>query len=182
MDLNYDKYLVSQLQKGDYEAFDDIYCKYHKAIYLNALKLTKDEDAALDILQEVFSTLWEKKSKIDLDQSVSGWLFVICFNLSIDYIRYKAKETKAFTNLSLITNNDRQEEYAELDQQQYCLMQDAISQLSPQRQRVLIMCKVEGKSYNETAKLLNLSRHTVKEYLSVGMLSIKNFIRKNASI
>lgn len=61
--------------------------------------------------------------------------------------------------------------------QQYGLLQNAIAQLSPQKQKTFVLCKLEGKTYNEAAKTLKISKYTIKEYLSSAMTMIKDYIK-----
>src|SRR3990170_3512483 len=91
--------LVVRLHKNDVSAFDALYWEYHQAIYRNILKFTKDQVATEDILQEVFTKLWEKRFDIDPAQSVAGWLFVISFNLSVNYTRKKLRIHTMHKNL-----------------------------------------------------------------------------------
>jgi len=167
--------LIARLQNNDSRAFDIIYRKYHQPLYRNILRIVKNEQAALDLLQEVFSTLWEKRFAIKPAQEIGGWLFVISFNKSISYTRKKLRETETFARLPLadVALFDEVNVY----HQQYLLLQQAISTLSPQRQRVMAMCKLEGKTYEETAQVLKISKHTVKEYLSLAMDSVRNYVR-----
>lgn len=173
--MSEDKHLISRLRENDTHAFDMLYWKYHQAIYKNALKLTKDEEAASDILQEVFSTLWEKRHTINQDQFVSGWLFVISFNQSINFQRQKLRDTEACNQVEYFHHEDD----GENTEFKYLLMQKAVGQLSPQKQKVFTLCKLDGKSYDQTAVILNISKHTVKEYLSTSMISIKEYVKKH---
>ncbi|WP_207426071.1 RNA polymerase sigma factor [Pedobacter sp. SYSU D00535] len=177
--MSTDKELVLKLKRDDAEAFDLLYWKYHIAVHRNILKILKDEEAADDILQDVFYCLWEKRGSLDPQQSVSGWLFVTSFNKSVSFKRERLKECLAFDTLY----NDEQtaeSESSELYQSQLGLLQRAIHQLSPQKQKVFNLCKMEGKTYEETAQVLNISKHTVKEYLSCSMLYIKEFIHNHS--
>src|SRR3954466_9499324 len=92
---NLDSELIVQLQQSQIMAFDALYWKYHEPVYRNILKFTKDTVAAEDILQEVFTRLWEKRATIKSDQSVAGWLFVVSFNLSVNHTRKKLREQTA---------------------------------------------------------------------------------------
>lgn len=171
-----DRELVLGLKKNETQAFDSLYWKYHQAIYRNALKLTKDEQVASDILQEVFCSLWEKRQTIDPEQSVSGWLFVLSFNQSVSFQRKKLRES-----ITIEMEHNETDIEGEVYQFKYTLMQKAVEQLSPQKQKVFTLCKLYGKTYEETAGILNISKHTVKEYLSGSMVSIKEFIKQNAA-
>ncbi len=178
MNANGDKDLVFRLHDDDIGAFDMLYQKYHHAIHRNIYKLTKDDDVALDILQDTFIALWEKRADINADQSVSGWLFVLSFNKSISYLRKKVRET-AIVNTMPFAEMETESGDVQLMDEQYYLLQQAINQLSPQRKKVFTLCKLEGKTYEEAAEKLNLSKHTVKEYLGHAVVAVKNHIKEH---
>jgi len=177
-----DPSLVELLHKDDIGAFDTLFKKYHLAVYRNILKITKEEAAAEDLLQETFIRLWEKRMQLDPGQSVAGWLFVISFNLSVNYTRKKLREQ--VVHKELFCNHFQQvgqDSTAILNEEQYYLLQKGIEQLSPQKRKIINLCKLEGKTYEEAAAELKISRHTVKEYLSAAMASLNDYVRKNAS-
>jgi RNA polymerase sigma factor (sigma-70 family) len=174
-----DSKLVVKLRAGDVSAFDSLYWRYYQVVYRNILKLTKDPLVAEDILQEVFIRLWEKRQDINFEQPVVNWIFVISFNLSIDYTRKKLREHELHRKLladsaSFLQNPSVYEEY-------YLLLKRAIEQLSPQKQNVVKLCKLEGKTYEEAAAEMQISRHTVKEYLSSAMANLGEYVRQHAN-
>jgi RNA polymerase sigma-70 factor (ECF subfamily) len=173
-----DSKLVVKLRAGDVSAFDCLYWRYYQVVYRNILKLTKDPLVAEDILQEVFIRLWEKRQNINFEQPVVNWIFVISFNLSIDYTRKKLREQELHRKLLAVSdavplNPSVYEEY-------YQLLKRAIDQLSPQKQKVVKLCKLEGKTYEEAAAELQISRHTVKEYLSSAMVNLSEYVRQHS--
>ncbi|WEA00331.1 RNA polymerase sigma factor [Mucilaginibacter sp. SJ] len=178
MNTDGDKDLVFRLHDDDIGAFDMLYQKYHQAIYRNIYKLTKDDDIARDILQDIFIALWEKRADINPNQSVSGWLFVLSFNKSISHLRKKLRET-AVVNTMPFAETETDNGDVQLMDEQYYLLQQAINQLSPQRKKVFTLCKLEGKTYEEAAEKLNLSKHTVKEYLGHAVVAVKNHIKEH---
>lgn len=170
--------LVCRLHNDDIKAFDRLYQKYHQAVYRNIFKLTKDDDVSRDILQDVFITLWEKRSGIKPDQSVSGWLFVLSFNRSVSYLRQKLKENVVVNNLRF-TETEPDNDHISIINDQYYLLYEAINKLSPQKKKVFTLCKLEGRTYEEAAEKLNISKHTVKEYLGNALVSVKNHINEH---
>ncbi|MDQ3845642.1 MAG: sigma-70 family RNA polymerase sigma factor [Bacteroidota bacterium] len=178
MIVDYDNELVIRLREDDVGAFNALYWKYHQAVYANIFKLTKEVEVTQDILQEVFIALWEKRSSIDINQTVSGWLFVVSYNKSISYLKRALKE-------SVISNEWNEEmqpaEESEINvrEVQLQLLEDALGQLSPQKKKVFELCKLQGKSYEETARELNISKHTVKEYLSAAIANVKEYIKEH---
>jgi RNA polymerase sigma-70 factor (ECF subfamily) len=178
MSIEDDINLVCRLHGDDIKAFDALYKKYHQAIYRNIYKLTKDYDVAQDILQDVFVVLWEKRLQIKPDQSVSGWLFVLSFNRSISYLRQKLKDSAIINKLPFMETEQITDEKEVIDGQYY-LLHDAVNHLSPQKKSVFTLCKLEGRTYEEAAEKLNISKHTVKEYLGLAVVSVKNHINEH---
>lgn len=172
--------LLSRLGKGDMQAFDGLYWKYQKAIYQNAYKLTRDTVVAEDIVQEVFISLWEKRSTIDTSRSVAGWLFVSSYNRSMNILKKKLKESLAYQSLG---NEDDGPSYDQsVADVQLNILEKAIAELSPQKRRVFEICKLQGRSYEEAATEMNISKHTVKEYLSAAVSFIKEYARQHPGL
>jgi len=174
-----DSKLVVKLRAGDVSAFDSLYWRYYEVVYRNILKITKEPLAAEDILQEVFIRLWEKRQDINFEQPVVNWIFVISFNLSIDYTRKRLREQELYRKLLAI--NEAMTQNASVYEEYYQLLKRAIEQLSPQKQRIVKLCKLEGKTYEEAAAEMQISRHTVKEYLSAAMASLGEYVRQHAN-
>jgi len=175
-----DAELVVRLQQDEVNAFDTLYWKYHQAVYRNIFKFVKEQIITEDILQEVFAKLWEKRKEINPSQSVAGWLFVISFNLSVDYVRKKLREQTIHKELlNLDFDDDYSLDRKNVYEDQYQLLEKAIAQLSPKKRKIVTLCKLEGKTYDEVAQELNISRNTVKEHLSIAMVKLNDYIQKN---
>lgn len=169
--------LISELKEGNIKAFDEIYWKYQRAVYLNVFKLTKSDSIAEDIVQEVFISLWEKRQTIDTDRSVAGWLFVSSYNRSVNALKKKLKESLVAIETDQLT--EETESQFQVKDLQLNILEKAIQQLPPQKRKVFELCKLEKKTYEEAAKEMNISKHTVKEYLSGAIHSIKEFISQH---
>ena len=169
--------LVRRLLLSEVAAFDTLYHKYHNSLYFNILRLTKDSESARDILQDVFVTLWKKRTTLDPDQSILSWLFVVSYNKAIDYLKHTQAEFAIAQQSRIIAPSSAGE--AELKEAQLQLLEEAIQQLSPQKRKVFVLCKLQGKSYEETAEELHISKHTVKEYLSGAVTYIKGYVQQH---
>lgn len=169
--------LVERLKDGDKDAFDEIYWKYHSAIYYNILKLTRDVIVAEDIVQEVFIALWEKRYSLDVGRGISGWLFVVSYNKSISYLKRKLKESLLQSTLQQNDNNTVDVD-DDLLNTRIGILEKAIEQLSPQKRKVFELCKLQRKTYAEVADELQISKYTVKEYLSGAVIFIKKYIKQ----
>jgi RNA polymerase sigma-70 factor (ECF subfamily) len=172
--------LIKKMAEGDMNSFDAIYWKYYKAVYGNILKLVQDDASSEDILQDVFLSLWENREKIDAERSLAGWLFVTSYNRSMTFLKRRLREK--MTPVLLDEDSVEMTIGQPLAEIRLSELEKAISTLSPQKQKVFYMCKLKGLSYAETAALMKISRHTVKEYLTAAFRSIKDQMMKSPSI
>lgn len=172
-----DKTLAALLVQGNMDAFDDIYWKYQRAIYLNSFRITRDEVTAQDIVQEVFISLWEKRQSINPDLPLAGWLFVSSYNRSLNILKKKLRESVAIDQLT--SEEIMTDIAADIPEKQLQILEAAIDLLSPQKRRVFELCKLQGKSYEEAAKEMQISKNTVKEYLSEAITIIKEYARQH---
>lgn len=167
-----DDCLIPLLAGGDAVAFTEVYHRYHVAIYQNIYRLTKNAEATEDLVQETFIALWQKRNRVVTGRSLAGFLFVISYNLSVNWLKRKLLELKAAQVHSLSVAHL---ETVDDHEQQLLLLDKAILQLSPQKRRVFTLCKLNGKTYQQAANELNISNHSVKEYLSGAMKAVREY-------
>lgn len=165
--------------------FDKIYFHYHQNIFRNIKKLIYDDDLALDILQEVFITLWNNREDKLFDKNVGGWLFTISYNKSIDFLRKKISKELIDEN-QLENLNAHTDDFLEFEKQyelKLDLLEEAVQYLSPRRKEVFQLCRYDGLSKDEVAAKLMISKESVGDYLKQANSSIREYIRqKNPSI
>lgn len=173
--LNDDTRLSLKLSKSDVAAFNALYYKYYRAVLSNIYKLVQHEQAAEDILQDVFAALWINRKKIDQERTVGGWLFVVSYNKAIKFLNRSVRESvRLHSELQEEIAESKDDDYEEIEYQ-YHLIDEAIESLPPRKKRVFILCKLEGKTYEEAALTLGISPHTVKEYVSFSLQFIKEY-------
>ncbi len=172
-----EKELMSRLCNGDQRAFDIIYNSYSSPIYKNILRLVKQSDLAEEVLQNVFMKLWEKRESITVETSLKNYLFRAAHNHLIDLFRRASFDRRLFDQLAqmstrLYSNTD---EITDLKDMQ-TLLREAIEMLPPQRKKIYLLCKIEGKSYEEVSKMLNISTSTISDHIVKATKSIKSHL------
>ena len=177
-DLEKEKVDIIALIDSDVRAFNHLYQRYHKAVHANILKLVKSREASVEILQDVFVSLWQNRDRIDRNRPVGSWLFVVSYNMSLNFIRKEVKESLVFVDtypfdLESTHMENTGEETFELQMQ---LVDEAISELPKRRREVFRMCRHEGKSKKDVADKLGLSLRTVDNYLKDANRMIKEYV------
>ncbi len=166
--------LLQELQQGHSQAFLELYTIYHPALYHYVLRFVKSPAIAEDVLQDVFLKIWEIRERINPELSFKAYLYRISRNSVFKLLKKIAGDE----TLRLRVMQQFQQSVSDADlkvcwQQYEGILHTAIARLSPQRQKVFLLCREEGKTYEQVAAELNISRHTVKEHMVLAMKSIK---------
>ena len=158
-------------------AFDALYHQYHAVVFANIFKLVRQQEAAEDILQDVFVALWENRHKMEPPHSVGGWLFVVSHNKAMKFLNKMVREKiQALEESTVIAQADEGTDGEQLRlEYQASLINEAIDNLSPKKRQVFTLCKLEGKSYEEAALETGISPHTVKEYVAIASKFVKAY-------
>ncbi len=170
--------LVRRCQKGDEMAFSQLVQRYQKKVYVVALGMLKNPDDAMDVAQEGFVKVHRYIGNFQGTSSFYTWLYRIVVNLCIDQLRRKGRFAgdeydervhgaktvgggPGVLSSGLGMNPSKNLSRRELADQ----MRQAIDELPPYHRAVILMREVEGMSYADMAKALNISKGTVMSRL-----------------
>jgi RNA polymerase sigma-70 factor (family 1) len=161
--------------------FSEIFRQHEHKLYTLALKLTKSDQLAKDIIQDVFLKLWDQRNLISSIINIEAWLYRVTENKIIDFLRKASADNrlkeKIWDQLQQIVNES--EQYLAAKEYNQIILK-AIDQLPPQRKLIYQLNKENGMNYREIADELHLSKHTVKNQLSTAVQSVRNFLARNA--
>lgn len=91
MDIKRAVTLLKRIARHDNEALKDFYCEFGSSIYKTALRVLNNKTLAEDILNETLLKVYEKSEFLIELKNPLGYICVIAYNLSLDYMR-KFKE------------------------------------------------------------------------------------------
>lgn len=163
--------------------FSEIFRQQEQRLYTLALRLTKSDPVAKDIIQEVFLKLWEQGPAIYCITNVEAWLYRVTENKVVDFLRKSAADSRLkkaiWDRLQDIINNEE----SHLTTREYNeIIQKAIDQLPTKRRLIYQLNREEGLNYQQIADELQLSRHTVKNQLFSAVQTVRKFITRNTKL
>jgi RNA polymerase sigma-70 factor (ECF subfamily) len=176
--------LLDQLKQGSEAAFTDLYNRYHRGIYIYLLDFVKLPQLAEDLVHEVFMKLWEVRERITITTSFSAYLYRISRNKGIDALKKIAKdaalrkEILEYTHPGLMAFEAESKMLSRYEE----LYRSAVASLTPQRQKIFILCKEKGKTYDEAAMELGISRNTVKEHMVHSLRFLRNYFAERGQL
>lgn len=123
-----------------------------------------DEEAAKDIVQDAFLTLWNNRRKLDKSLSVKSYLFAIAQNYALNYLRHRKVVADNEEPLShYLLQEDKPVENRE---KLLAALDEKLKELPPQQRAILEKCVIQNKKYKEVADELGISVNTVKTHLA----------------
>jgi len=170
---SFDYELVAKLQKGDLEAFDQVFKKYGDPLFKFALKYLKSKEDAEGIVQDVFLKLWENHAMLKKELSFKSYLFTIAYNNICKLFR-KRHYNQKFINDTLYENAGTFSQTEEVIDYHSALeqVQQIVSKL-PGKQKIVYFKRQEGKTSKEISKEVNLTPGTVDNYISESIKFIR---------
>ena len=178
-----DNCLITQLQKGNKNAFKMLFDKYGTRLYQFSLKYLRDKEDAEDLLNEVFMKIWENRHSLKTNTSFQSYLFTIAYNNIRQRFLKKSREEKyiqifAIENLVDSSNGEDQVDYILTVQK----INKIIDLLPPRRKEIFDLSYKEELKNREIADKLGLSEQFVKNQLSIARKYIIGNIKENNPI
>jgi RNA polymerase sigma-70 factor (ECF subfamily) len=133
----------------------------------------KNEAEAEELVQEVFTRIWEARSGLKEDLSFHSYIFTIAFNIIKKHFRKKAL-TNEYLNQQVYIDLDlqttQQLDYNSL----HAYLEDVVNMLPEKRKKIFQLSRFEGLKTKEIANELSISTKTVENQLTDAL----KFIRK----
>ena len=172
--------LLEQLRSGSEAAFTKVYRLYSAQLFKKILRMVYDEDIAKELLQDLFMKIWEGREKIDPSRSFKSFLYAVGINLVYDYFRKTAKKNVMIARLiSTAVEQYTHTEEGIIEKENMDIIKSAVQKLPPQRKRVFVLCKLEGKSYAEVSKELNISSSTIHDHMVKANCLIRKYLQNH---
>jgi RNA polymerase sigma-70 factor (ECF subfamily) len=172
-----DEILLKFLKISDELAFREIYLRYWKGLYYSALNKINSKEVAEDIVQTVFTDIWERREKHSI-QNLSAYLDTAVKYQVINYIK-SAISKKAV--LSTIGEKQKGEESNTdlllLVQELNAAIDHAISQLPQKTQTIFRMSRFGHHSNKEISHMMDLSEKAVEYHISQSLKSLRFYLK-----
>lgn len=172
--------MVALLMAGHEPALAELFRRYEVKLYTYVVKFSKSPELAEEILQDVFVSLWEYRETIEPALPLGALLYKIAKNKILNAVRRESRmaEVHKAYSLSMEVSRDFTEEKVFQNDYQR-IMDKAIGNLPRQRRSIFQMNHQEGKTYDEIAATLGISRNTVRNQMIKSLKYIRDFLNAN---
>jgi RNA polymerase sigma-70 factor, ECF subfamily len=171
--------IPQKIKCGDVSAFRELFDIFHADLCRFAMQYLRDEDTAKEIVQDFFVNFWVKRETININTSLSSYLYSSIRHRSLNYIRNNKRFYKLELNEEIPDNSDiykeLSDEFDEKDLNKSILA--AIEELPPKCQSVFKLSRVEKLSYKEIAKKLDISVKTVETQMGIAFKKLREKLK-----
>jgi RNA polymerase sigma-70 factor (ECF subfamily) len=169
-----DEQLIDGIKRDDYVSYSRLFVRYYQSLCRFVYGMTASRHDTEDIVQDVFLYLWNDRKRIHIHENVSGYLYKMAKNRTLNHIRQEINYK------TLLENQERkpyevEEDAAEADEYRMALY-DCIDRLSTRCREILLMHRIKGFKQKEIAEQLNISLKTVKNQIWISLQKLKTCI------
>ena len=151
--------LMRRFREGDREAFTTLYRLHHPSVFRFAMHMTGDLPHAEEITQDVFVWLIHNPSRFD---PARGELGAFLLGVTRQFLRKRYEAARRFVPFDKKFDRAAPEKSADPDTED---LKKAILALPPRYREAVVLCDLEGKSYEEASALLECALGTVRSRL-----------------
>jgi RNA polymerase sigma-70 factor (ECF subfamily) len=166
-----DKDLAAGVRDADTAAFKTLYYRYYDALYQFLYSKCRSAELSKDLIQEVFTRIWQTRERINPEQSIKAYLYRIANNLTIDHVRKKIRERNYRKE---VTKQGKQEGP---DLELAITIKKAVDNLPEKYRIVFVMSRYQGLTYAEIAEACQISIKTVESRMSHALQTLRRVLR-----
>lgn len=173
--------IIAQVLSGERDAFELVIRKYQRKVYTLILRLVKDREAALDLSQEVFFKVYQRLSDLKDHAKASSWIMQVAHNAALDHL--KKRRVDSFST-DFEDQQTQQKLHGHLVDSSTPSPEELVERMTPSRlaqivdkldikyRTVITLRFIEGFSFKEIAKIMELPLTTVKfrKHYALGLI------------
>jgi len=189
--------LIARSQHGDVSAFNQLVLHYQQAVYNVVLRVLGDREIAADITQETFLAAFRSIQMFRGGPSFRAWLLRIASNQAYDH--WRRTHRHPVDSLESMTENEESysseaisslidteqavnPEEALLSSELQEVIQQGLEQLPLDQQVAIVLCDIQGLSYEEIAITTQTTMGTVRSRIARGRERLRKYLQKHREL
>jgi len=185
-----DEALIERCQKGDVDAFSEVYRRYHRPILAYIYQIVHNYEDAGCIAQDVFLKVFERVDRFDISRRFSTWFFTVARNASIDYLQ--ARHRRAIVRFSDLDREEGDNTVLNVSQADVPPIEtklaageasehlaEALDELPQIYREIIELVVFQEKSYAEAAEILGgVSLGTLRSRMFHALRRLRSILTK----
>jgi RNA polymerase sigma-70 factor (ECF subfamily) len=171
-----EKQVITQVVTGDLSTFEMVFRDYYKPLVRYGTTFLKDSDEAEDIVQQVFVSLWEKRTQLDIHTSIRAVLYKSVQNACLNKIKHLKIRNNYTEELKATVAYEDSSDPAQVNELNERI-RVAMETMPEQCGRIFKMSRFEQLRYQEIADQLGLSVKTVENQMGKALKIVREELK-----
>ena len=164
--------LVKKAQKGNDKAYLMLFQRYEEDIYRMAYVYVKNQEDALDIVQEVAYQSFKKISTLKKPEYFKTWLIKITINCSLNIINKNKKVIPLYPDFEVLTGSENHDIALSLS------LEELMNTLQEDEKSVVLLKYYDDRTLREIAEILDMPLGTAKSVLYRALDKLRQNIKE----
>lgn len=171
------------VRNDDGQAFDMLFNRYWARLYKIAFRRLNDEEASMEIVHDVFLSLWERRKTLEINVFPNFLLTAIRYQI---YSRFKAAKLSIVYKADInehdqpLASNSGDSKLRDLELQQQ--LDSYLNQLPKRCHEIFYLSRIEHLSNQDIAERLGVSKKTVENQLTAALKHLRIAFKNIASL
>ena len=170
---------IEQAQTGDIAAFERIYRAASGFVYSVALRITNNRQEAQEVTQDVFMKIYHNLKGFRFDSSFKTWVYRVAANTALNAYKKMSRDLNRRQDFDSIIDTqavsvDTKKEIADRQErdEQKSRLESLLNMLNPDQRAAIVLREIQGLSYEDISKALNININTVRSRLKRARLAL----------
>jgi RNA polymerase sigma-70 factor (ECF subfamily) len=177
-----DRELLRKASKGDADSFGNFYDRYSTTIFNYLLRLTHEQGAAEELLQDVFLAVWQGAKRFRGDSSIKTWIFRIAHHRAVSWLRKNRGDRQPLNIETEIPDyfagDEVSPEMSSFQNWQVDQILQALDQLSEAHRAVIELTYLHEFSQKEIAQIMRCPTGTVKSRMNYALRHLNGILKQ----
>lgn len=158
--------IIGAIREGNERIFEETFRKYYQSLCNYANSILKEMDEAEEVVQNLFLSIWEKRSDLEINISLKSYLYRAVHNHCLNRIKHlKVREEYQQYAVNFYDASYESVSQTVMKNELETKIEEAIRKLPEQCRLIFRMSRFEELKYHEIAEQLELSPKTVENQI-----------------
>ncbi len=168
--------ILTRVAEGDQRAFKLLIGQYSATVYTHVLTYLKNAVRAEELTQDIFMNVWKHREELPSIDNFAGYVYVMTRNRTNSAFRERLLNTSEPARDELEAawlDPARAMEYRQLSD----TLMKGIELLPQRRKEIFTLSRFEGKSYQEIADSIGISKSAVNKHIIEALVFLRTYLR-----
>ena len=167
------------LKEGNKEIFEEVYRQYYSPLCFYCMRYVGDIEEAKEIVQGLFLKIWIKRNELDINTSVTSYLYRAVQNYALNHLHQRKVKQKYIINKAHFPNQPSENGHQKMEEEELKkLIKSAVLKLPDKRRKIFELSRYENMKYTQIAEHLTISVKTVEAQMSKSLKYLRQVLKE----